>query len=525
MVNSTRHHGIIDSATLEGAMMIGQRLNDRYQVTQHIGDGTTATVYRALDTKLHREVALKVLLPHVRETTHSRFFQEAKSVAQLNHPNIMTLYDIGEDAGRHYLVVEYIRGNPLTDYVPSAGETVAKLSLQIARALGYAADKGIIHRDIKPANIHVTPDGAVKIMDLGLALPPDSKRYTATGMVVGTPAYLSPEQAQGNDLDTRSDIYSLGVVMYELATGKLPFNADNLMALLLQHIQQSPKPPQAFAPELPDDLNRLILKALEKDPADRYQDGFELASDLELILGGTGESVSVSNVDSPYPDPDEVIGVVLADDHSLMRRMIANFLADYHNFAILAEAGDGIAALEQTIDIQPDLLLLDLNMPYKNGLEIIPDIREKCPHTKVLVLTGREDEGYIVRALRAGAHGYILKSIDERELIRSIEQVMAGEMVFGHGIVDKAISGLLSKDGDVSHLSEQECNLLLYVAAGYQNDSIAQQMDVTVSQVIESLASVMDKLNASDRNGAALAALRRGDITLEELHHLPPQKL
>ncbi|PJF24239.1 MAG: hypothetical protein CUN53_18830, partial [Phototrophicales bacterium] len=183
--------------------MIGRTFRNRYEIQSLLGEGSTATVYKGLDRRLNRVVALKVLLPQVRETARKRFMQEATSSAQLNHPNIMAIYDMDEEHGQHFLVVEYVEGETLTAYVPSDPATVAEIGAQIAAALGYAHEREIIHRDIKPANIKVTPAGVVKIMDLGLALPREAKRVTADGMIIGTPAYLSPEQAQGLTLDYR----------------------------------------------------------------------------------------------------------------------------------------------------------------------------------------------------------------------------------------------------------------------------------------------------------------------------------
>ena len=168
--------------------MIGTKLNDRYEVQKLIGEGATSTVYLGVDSVLGRKVALKILHPHVRDTTRKRFFQEAMAAAQLNHPNIMGIHDRGEDNSRDYLVVEYVDGRPLSEFIPTNVETVTDLGAQIANALHYAHEREIIHRDIKPANIMVTPENNIKIMDLGLALPREAKRGTAPGMVIGTPA-------------------------------------------------------------------------------------------------------------------------------------------------------------------------------------------------------------------------------------------------------------------------------------------------------------------------------------------------
>jgi DNA-binding NarL/FixJ family response regulator/tRNA A-37 threonylcarbamoyl transferase component Bud32 len=509
--------------------MIGRKLNDRYEVQEHLGDGSTATVYKALDTKLGRQVALKVLLPHVRETTRKRFFQEATAAAQLNHPNIMSIYDIGEDGDYHFLVVEFVDGDPLSNYIPSAPETVVKLGAQMARALAYAHARYIIHRDVKPANIKVTPNGTIKIMDLGLALPREAKRVTADGMVIGTPAYLSPEQAQGHTLDHRTDIYSLGVVLYEMATGHLPFDADEIPALLMQQVRQPPPPPRLIKPDLPVDLERIILRTLEKNPARRYATGDALASVLESVLEApkrhTDTGTVVRSAEATLADNKTgtrrnkpTIRILLADDHVMLRRMLATFLESREEFVIVGEASDGDIALRETLSLLPDVLLLDLNMPGKGGLEILPTVRAEAPNVKVLVLTGRDEDWYIMRAMRAGAHGYVLKSGDEGELIDNIIKVTQGQMVLGAGVAERIVTGMIG--GEAQGLSVTERQVLLYVAAGFENPEIAQHLQLSLTAVIETLAQAMNKLGASDRHAAALSALRHGLINLDELHDL-----
>lgn len=515
--------------------IIGQKLNGRYQVLEHLGEGATSTVYKGLDTLLGREVALKVLLPHVRDTTRKRFFQEAMAAAQLNHPNIMAIYDRQEDNNRSYLVIEFVDGEPLTHYIPSSAETVIMLGAQIANALDYAHERGIIHRDIKPANIKVTRDGQTKIMDLGLALPREAQRVTAPGMVIGTPAYISPEQAQGLALDRRTDIYSLGIVLYEMATGQLPFNADDITALLIQHVQQAPPPPRSIVPNLPGSLESVILKTLEKKADRRFQTARALADALHATLpaGSTAESQAVKSgwgrvqtdrLREPAPRK-KTVRVVMADDHTLLRRTLASLLESHDEFVVIAEAGDGDTALNQTITVQPDILILDLNMPGKGGLEIMPEIRKQAPKTKILVLTGRDDDLYIMRALRAGAHGYLLKSTDEQKLIEAIRKVLDGEIVMGKGVAEKVVTGLLGNREDENRLTETENNILLFIAKGYSDEQIARQMGLSASILIEALANVIHKTGARDRNGAALNALSKGMIMLEDLHNLPAPPL
>jgi serine/threonine protein kinase/DNA-binding CsgD family transcriptional regulator len=514
--------------------MIGRKLRNRYQIQEHLGDGSTATVYKAVDTRLGRQVALKVLLPHVREATRKRFFQEASAAAQLNHPNIMAIYDIAEEDDLNFLVVEYVEGFPLSHYVPTSAEVVVQLGAQIALALQYAHSRSVIHRDIKPANIKVTHDGQIKIMDLGLALPKEATRVTADGMVIGTPAYLSPEQAQGLTLDNRTDIYSLGVVLYEMATGHLPFDADEIPALLLQQVKQPPPPPRLIAPDMPVELERVILKALEKNPVRRFQSCEALANALKAAVptAPTEETIAPPTPDTAtHIRPTEsgqallqrrkpAIRVLLADDHTILRRTLASFLESHDEYVVVGEAPEGETALKQTLAMLPDVLLLDLNMPGKGGLDILPSVRAEAPNVKVLVLTGREEEWYIMRALRAGAHGYILKSADENELLDSIQKVTQGQLVLGQGVAERIVGGLIGGGGTESKISEQERQVLLQVAAGLENADIARVLQLPLPTVIESLAQAMNKLGAKDRNAAALHALREGFISLEELHDL-----
>lgn len=519
--------------------MIGRKLLNRYEVQEHLGDGSTATVYKALDTRLGRQVALKILLPHVRETTRNRFFQEALAAAQLNHPNIMAIYDIGDDEEFHFLVVEFVDGMSLANYIPSPATTVINFGKQIASALQYAHDRQVIHRDIKPANIKVTPSGVVKIMDLGLALPRDAQRVTAEGMVIGTPAYLSPEQAQGYSLDHRTDIYSLGIVLYEMATGHLPFDSDEIPALLLQQVKQPAPPLRLIAPDVPADLEKVVLKTLEKNPARRFQSCAALGNALEAVLNGspaiTSEAAITRPPDSMTPPQTDskratqptgtirrarpTVRVMLADDHTILRRSLASFLEQNDEFLVVAEASNGDEALQQVKATLPDVLLLDLNMPGRGGLDVLPAIRAEAPNVRVLILTGREEDWYIMRALRTGAHGYLLKTTDENDLVEGIRKVMQGQTVLGQGVAEKLVA-TMGGDGAANTLTATEKQVLLYVAAGLENADIAKQMQVTQHVVIESLATAMDKLRAGDRHSAALVALRLGLIELGAVQDL-----
>ncbi len=515
--------------------MIGQKFGNRYEIIELIGEGATATVYRGLDTRLQRTIAIKVLLPYVDETTRKRFQREALAAAKLNHPNIMAIYDVDEEDGQPYLVIEYIEGRPLFSFIPSPPETVAEFGRQICLALDYAHRQQLIHRDIKPANIHITPNGLVKIMDFGLAITGETKRLTATGRIIGTPAYLSPEQAQGLPLTNRTDIYSTGVVLYELVTGVLPFDADDIGVLLLQQVKKAPKPPSELVPEIPDSLERAILKALAKAPEARFDTAGTMAAALAVLVPKSDQTLSSSSV--PVDERDDtirvqdggspaaaaakpgLIRVALADDHRILRMSLAMFLNENASIEVVGEADDGEQALEVVRDQQPDVLLLDLNMPGVSGLEVLPDIRKTWPDIKVLVLTGRDEDSYIMRALRAGAHGYILKTTSEQELVQAVIDVYQGHLVLGRGVAERVVQGLMARDEPSEQLSDLDRVILMGIAAGLTNDQIAERVRIDPQLVDEQLMTLINQLGAKSRSEASLIALRRGLIMLEDLHN------
>lgn len=509
--------------------MIGKKLGNRYEIQELIGEGATAAVYRGLDTRLQRTVAIKVLLPYVDDTTRQRFQREAFAAARLNHPNIMAIYDVGEDDERSYLVIEHIEGKPLYTFIPSPPSVVAEFGRQICLALDYAHRQNLIHRDIKPANIHITPAGQVKLMDFGLAISGETKRLTAMGRIIGTPAYLSPEQAQGLPLDGRTDIYSTGIVLYELATGVLPFDADDIGVLLLQQVKKTPKPPSELVSGMPVGLEQTLLKALAKKPEDRFESAGAMAAALGAVLAEPDRTIlheSVSDllptggIPRPAAAPCErAIRVVLADDHRILRMTLAVYLNETECIEVVGEADDGDQALALVREHHPDVLLLDLNMPGRGGLDVLPEIRASWPEVRVLVLTGRDEDAYIMRALRAGAHGYVLKTTNEDDLVRAVQEVAEGHVVLGRGVAERVVQGLVSRGAPEGEtLSDLDRALLTGIAAGQTDAQIAGRLRLSAEIVEQQISTLMQQLGASSRVDASLIALRRGLILLEDLH-------
>ena len=290
-----------------------QVLAGRYEVRELIGRGGMAEVHLGYDTRLNRVVAIKLLRSDIAgdATFQERFRREAQSAAALNHPSIVAVYDSGEEVFTQadgsikrvpYIVMEYVEGHTVRELLGD-GEAVpiseaVEIVTGVLDALEYSHRAGIVHRDIKPGNIMLTSTGMVKVMDFGIARAMEDSAATVTQQhaVVGTAQYLSPEQARGEIVDTRSDLYSTGCLLYELLTGRPPFTGDSAVAIAYQHVREIPKPPSAIAADIPESLDRVVLKALAKSRDDRYQDAAHMRT--ELAAAARGMSVAAPAVDS-----------------------------------------------------------------------------------------------------------------------------------------------------------------------------------------------------------------------------------
>ena len=382
---------------------------DRYHFDVELGRGGMGMVYRAHDTVLDRPVAVKVLTdPSLGEDGRAHLLREAQAAAQLNHPNIVAVYDAGEAENRAYIVMELVEGETLHEVRPDKIEEVVRTAREICAALEHAHSHGIVHRDLKPENVLIAPDGGVKLMDFGLARPVAS-RVTVEGTIAGTVFYLAPEQAMGQPIDCRADLYALGVMLYELTTGRLPFTADDPLGVISQHLHAAAVPPSTHRRGLSPVLEGIILKLLEKDPSDR----FTSAGEVSAALDGSTADTSARDHEAEQPIPDRgqlTSGAMLLDRMARGRimgresevrelREMWNRAANGqgHMVLISGEPGIGKTRLAEELAVYAGLrggLVLrghfqtEMAVPYLGFWEALRNYLRSLPHDVALTAVG-----------------------------------------------------------------------------------------------------------------------------------------
>ncbi len=288
--------------------MIGTVLNGRYTILEEVGMGGMAHVYKAKCNVLNRIVAVKILRNDLEggDEFVNRFNAEAQSAACLTHPNIVSIYDVGEENGMYYIVMEYLEGITLKEYIklngPLSSEETANIALQICSALNVAHEKNIIHRDIKPHNIMITSNNLVKVTDFGIARASNNSTMRVGDSILGSVHYISPEQARGGYVDCRSDLYSLGIVMYEMLTGKLPFESDSPIAIAMKHLEETPVKPETLCPDIALELQEIVLKAISKETRNRYQNAKAMIADIDEAL----ETIKSGSNEDLYDEDDDI---------------------------------------------------------------------------------------------------------------------------------------------------------------------------------------------------------------------------
>lgn len=377
----------------------------RYEVLSELGQGAMGVVYRAKDPLIDRIVAIKTInlgmAQEEKEEYEGRFYQEAKAAGRLNHPNIVTIYDVGKSEDIAYIAMEFLQGRELRDVLRENDgllpvDQVLDMVAQVASGLAYAHEHGIVHRDIKPSNIMLIRDGHIKITDFGIARMASSAIRTQTGMVLGSPKYMSPEQVLGKEIDQRSDIFSLGVMLYEMLTGEAPFVGDNVNSIMFQTLNLVPAAPGTLNSKVPDMLNFIVAKALAKERDDRYQNAKDFAADLRAcreVLPRSSQPIDTT----PGVRQQKKLGVT----HVAARSAAEDAAENSVNTLGLSQAFDSseatlrLAALTSNPD-DVDELAKTLKMPSvkagKQGAAIMPAARpgpaaaSEGSHFKVLIL-------------------------------------------------------------------------------------------------------------------------------------------
>jgi putative two-component system response regulator len=415
-----------------------------YRILERIGRGGMATVFKAHHAALDRCVAVKVLPDFFAEEEEyrERFQQEARSVARLKHPNILDVFDFGQDGGVTYLVLELIEGGTLADRMGSPIELqqVVELLRPIASALDHAHSVGILHRDIKPSNILLHRDGTPVLADFGLAKMASVRKLTASGIVMGTPEYMSPEQVVGEQIGPASDLYSLGIVVYEMLTGRVPFHAETPAAVLLSHMNKAMPPAPELTGELSSHAEEVLRKALAKAPQDRFRTAADLVAaltpaawptrELHLPGGSLGSSLSKRSAARRLPS------VLVVDDGAANRELIEACLAGVECEVRLAE--DGPQALKSIATAPPDLVLLDVQMPGMDGYQVCERIKSdpKLRLVPVVMITALNDTADRVQALESGADDFMSKPVERMELIARVKSALRLKLV--HDNLDSA---------------------------------------------------------------------------------------
>ncbi len=344
-------------------IMKGQKISDRYQIIKSIGEGGMANVYLAYDTILDRNVAVKLLRGDLAgdEKFVRRFQRESLSASSLNHPNIVEVYDVGEDNGNYYIVMEYIEGKHLKELLKKRGKLtvseVVDIMLQITDGMSVAHDSYIIHRDIKPQNIMILENGLVKITDFGIAMAMNATQLTQTNSVMGSVHYIPPEQASGKGASLQSDIYSMGIVMYELLTGSLPYRGENAVEIALKHLKEPIPNIKEELPNLPNSIENIILKATAKNPKNRYADAREMHEDLKTCLDES--RAKEKRIEFKYPENN-------FDDTK-----VSKMLKDTSKTIIEEEEGTPIARQITKNDLKKQNKLLIILASIFTGLVVV----------------------------------------------------------------------------------------------------------------------------------------------------------
>jgi eukaryotic-like serine/threonine-protein kinase len=465
------------------AMTIPRLLSDRYELGETLGYGGMSEVHRGRDVRLGRDIAVKVLRADLARDPQfqHRFRREAQNAAALNHPAIVAVYDTGETMSDYgplpYIVMEFVEGRTLRDIIktdgPMAEQRAMEMMADVCAALDFSHRNGIIHRDVKPANVMISSNGAVKVMDFGIARAlADGQGVTQTAAVVGTAQYLSPEQARGELVDARSDVYAAGCVLYELITGQPPFTGDSPVAVAYQHVREDPTPPSQQNPAVSAGLDAVVLKAMSKNPANRYQSAAEMRSDLVRVLSGQRQLAPVVMTDA---DRDLMLDsgptVVLRPLRPSRRRPE---LLEEPSEERRPGRGLGILTIVVVVAVIGLLLLLFTNV-FESGPKpvLLPNVvgQQVMPAEQTLNAAGFRTEHHLVESTP--------QDLDRVVAMNPVGQAVPGTTVrldIGTGPAEVEVPNLLGLDPVQAQASLQQVGLAL--SAGQRQQVVQDDKDV-----------------------------------------------
>jgi serine/threonine protein kinase len=416
-----------------------------YRLIDRLGAGGMGEVWRAEDTRLLRSVAIKILSERIANDPEwkARFLREARTIAQMNHPNIATIYSIEQEAEKLFIVMELVEGESLATVLAKGALPPAeavRIIRHVAEALGEAHEKGIVHRDVKPDNI-IVGKRSVKVLDFGIAkqiiATTDAPTLTQAGLIVGTPFYMSPEQALGRPVDARSDLFSLGVVLYEALAGKRPFEGESVTETMMNIIMQEAPDLAVVAPIVPAALVEVVGRSLQKKPERRFGSAGEMVDALARVFdpkpaakappkAARVDAPTVAMPSAPQPTQTPIPGqrALIADDDPVTRYLIANILSQRRiAFDEAANGADAVKALKQH---EYTLVFLDLLMPRIDGWGVIDFLRRaKTKPPRIIIITGVKDQTLSV-ADRELVSGLIYKPLDPAEVDRLVQQTLSG---------------------------------------------------------------------------------------------------
>jgi len=477
----------------------------RYQVIEELGRGGMGKVYKVLDTEVNARVALKLIKPEISadEDTVERFRHELKTTRDISHKHVCRMYDLGKEEGSYFITMEYIAGEDLKNMIRMSGQlgvgTAVGIARQVCEGLAEAHRLGVVHRDLKPSNIMIDREGAVRIMDFGIARSLGVKGITGAGMIIGTPEYMSPEQVEGKDVDQRSDIYSLGIILYEMVAGRVPFEGDTPFTVGVKHKSEQPKDPRQLNAQIPEDLSRLILRCLEKDKEKRYQSAGEVRSELEMI--GQGIPTTQRIIPSRKPLTSREITVKFS-----LKRLRFPALAAFC-LIVIAVAVWKVLPRKKTVAVPSDKPSLAV-MYFKNntGDKNLDHWRTMLANLMIADLTQSKH----IRILSEDKLFNILRQLNELDSETYSSEVL--EQVAGLGGVNHILQGAYARAGD-----EFRINVTLQEAPGGEliaSESVAGKGESGIFSMVDELTrKIKTNFKLSEQQIAADIDREIGRIT------------